>query len=648
MSQYTIEDILECPSLPSLPAVAAKLIELTGDPDVQISEIAKTVQQDQALAGKVLKTVNSSYYGLPNRCGSIDRAMGYLGLNTVKSLVLGFSLVEATNATESEGFDMIGHWRRTLMGATAARFLAEHFRLSDKDEVFTAALFQDMGMLAIYTAMQEDYTSVAKDISHRKLTSIENEAFGFGHAKVGAALAKKWQLPENISEAIAFHHDPDKSQGSDVDMVRAVALGTQVAEALSTDNPASSIRRIERLTGSWFPKQKIDIEELFESVNESAKELASLFNTEIGDIKDVKTLMNQAQDRGLEHQISMQRQAENLEKQAFTDGLTNIPNRKEFDNLIVQEYDKFKESGTGFAVLFFDADKFKSVNDTHGHAVGDLVLIELSKRATDAVGKEGTVCRYGGEEFGVVLPGHSVVNAGMLAEQVRSKIAEIPFDIRSLDEGPDELPVTVSIGVSSVDAGPTSRLTKPDQMVSEADAGVYAAKEAGRNNVQIWSPDIGAATPPVIEDNTNPDEPVIPDGNGKIERVMIIEDDALAATLLITLLNRKTDVEISWVKDGREAVKAFKQSVADFTRPADLVICDLNLPDMTGFDTFRSFKEAGLHHQLPFYMLTSNDSEQTRAEASRLGISECIGKSDFTKNIGKWINIMVPPNLRAA
>jgi diguanylate cyclase (GGDEF)-like protein len=645
MTTERYADVLSCPSLPSLPAIAAKLIELTGDPDVQISEIAKTVQQDQALAGKVLKTVNSSFYGLPNKCGSIERAMGFLGLNTVKSLVLGFSLVETTSNVDHDGFDMVGHWRRTLMGATASRKLAEKFNLSDKDEVFTAALFQDMGMLAIFTARLDEYIEPIKDADHGKICAIETEEFGFNHAEVGSALARKWQLPSSIADAIEYHHSPDSASVEDLEMVRAVALGTHVAEALSVDSPKSSMKRIERQIASWFPKQKFDIAELFQEVNDSAKELASLFNTEIGDLKDVNNLMARAQERGLEHQISMQRQTESLEREAVTDGLTGIPNRKEFDKVIEDSYNAYQSTGAGFAVLFFDADKFKSVNDTHGHAVGDAVLIELAKRTTETVGSEGTVCRYGGEEFGVILPGYNVLNAAMLAERVRSEIAGQAFDIRELDDGPDELPVTVSIGVSAIDAGPTDRVTKSDQLVVEADAGVYAAKAAGRNNVQVWSPQTESSK---TDEPSAPLDLKVPEGCESKKRVVIVEDDSLAATLLITLLKRQADVDVQWFKNGRAAIEFFKESVGNNEHPCDVVVCDFNMPEYSGFDVFDQFKSLGLREIIPFYLLTANESTDIKSKASEMGVTELIGKSNFAKNFGKWVGFITSDLKQAA
>jgi len=647
MSQMLIEDVLNCPSLPTLPAVAAKLIELTADPDVQISEIAKVVQQDQALAVKVLKTVNSSYYGLSNKCGSIDRAMGYLGLNTVKSLVLGFSLVEVTSNSDHDGFDMIGHWRRTLLGATASRSIAENFKLSDKDDVFTAALFQDMGMLATFTAMKESYSDTIKGIDHAQVCPAETKSFGFTHEKVGAELARKWKLPDNISAAIAHHHHPDQATGGDMEMVRAVSLGTQVAEALSESSPAKAIQRIESQTATWFPNQKIDILALFEEVNESAKELATLFNTEIGDLKDVKLLMLQAQERGLEHQILMQRQTEDLEKQALTDGMTKIPNRKAFDNEVTKAFNEYKESGAAFAVLFFDADKFKSVNDTLGHAAGDAVLIELAKRAAKTVGDEGTVCRYGGEEFGVVLPGYSATKAAVLAECLRFDMNATPIDISEAGEAPGEILVSVSVGVSATDAGPADRLIKPEQMVIEADLGVYAAKEFGRNTVQIWTPEMGQSLQGGVAQCSTP-AGAIPDGDGAVRKILLIEDDSLAATLVITLFNRKTDVEIQWIKDGERACGYFKECIDRSERPCDIVISDLNLPGCSGFDVFERFKEFGLDQHIEFYVLTASECDETMGRVESCGIAKCITKSDFTNNIGHWIKTLTQPISKAA
>src|SRR5262245_29063791 len=118
MAPRALENVLACPNLPTLPGVAMRVLELTRDPGTSINKIAQVVQNDPALTAKVLKTVNSSYYGLAQPCPSIARAMGILGLNTVKAIVLGFSLVDTTKrAGPDDRFDLAAYWRRAVYGA---------------------------------------------------------------------------------------------------------------------------------------------------------------------------------------------------------------------------------------------------------------------------------------------------------------------------------------------------------------------------------------------------------------------------------------------------------------------------------------------------------------------------------------------------
>ena len=149
MSAATLDKVLASPKLPTLPAVATKMLQLTSNPDVELDDIADLVQYDQALSAKILKTVNSSYYSLRQPCTNIKRALTYLGLNTVKSLVLGFSLVDLTRHND-DGFDLMDYWRRCVYSAAAARRIAMVTGTCDADEAYIAALMQDIGMLAMH------------------------------------------------------------------------------------------------------------------------------------------------------------------------------------------------------------------------------------------------------------------------------------------------------------------------------------------------------------------------------------------------------------------------------------------------------------------------------------------------------------------
>src|SRR5690606_2994663 len=131
---------------------------------------------------------------------------------------------------------------------------------------------------------------------------------------------------------------------------------------------------------------------------------------------------NRANERMFEQQLIAHREAEQAQQDAITDGLTGVPNRKHFDGLVSRTVADAISSKTPLAVLFSDADHFKFVNDTYRHPCGDAVLIELARRVTQTVGDRGTACRYGGEEFVVVLPGLNLEQATDVGEAIRRSI----------------------------------------------------------------------------------------------------------------------------------------------------------------------------------------------------------------------------------
>lgn len=632
MPNELFQDVIRYPNLPSLPAIAARVLELTSDPDVQIKTIAEVVQKDQALSGKVLKTVNSSFYGLSERCGSIERAMGFLGLNTVKSLVLGFSLVDLSGEMEGSGFDMEQHWRQTILGAVGAKVICEITKVSDADEVFSAGLFQDIGVLAMFAAMRGRYTDVISGSSHGEFSRFEKESFGFDHTLVGAELSKKWNLPERIVEAILHHHDTgDVAECVDPGMSRCVIAGTLIGEVFGSEDTRSALSRLQRKLGAFFPDQRLDAEQIVDKASKDAVMLAEHFDTSIGEIGDVRELMDKAQEAGLEHQISMQRQSEELQREATIDGLTGLENRKRFDQALGDAYAQFRSSGEEFSVLFMDADKFKSVNDTHGHAVGDAVLVELAARGASSIGDAGTLFRYGGEEFAAVLPGVDGESAARIAEHLRASIEAPEFDLTSMSEGPDSLRVTISIGVSSTSLGSASRIEDGETLVKEADESVYAAKEAGRNRVVCWGKKVEDAPASVTS---------LTRREGDVTDLVLIEDDPLAATLLLTLLKRTGTFSVRWFQDGDEVCAFFEESIGKGELPCDVVLSDLDLPGKNGAEIFSAFHAMGLFERVPFFVLSANVDSSEFKSLEGMSVTGAIGKADFAKHIGKWIGVI--------
>ncbi len=160
---------------------------------------------------------------------------------------------------------------------------------------------------------------------------------------------------------------------------------------------------------------------------------------------------------------------------AVTDALTGLSNRRFLDHQLSVAMARHVRGGPAMSLLLLDIDHFKRVNDTYGHDVGDEVIREFARRLSLNVRAIDMACRYGGEEFVVLMPETQPADAMHIAERVRSQVAEAPFvlnDGRTLD-------VTVSVGVAtSTGLGDT-----PEGLVKRADEGVYEAKTAGRNRV---------------------------------------------------------------------------------------------------------------------------------------------------------------------
>tara|TARA_R110000782_G_scaffold73091_3_gene146122 strand:+ start:9984 stop:11906 length:1923 start_codon:yes stop_codon:yes gene_type:complete len=639
MSRSLLDDVLSCPTLPSLPAVAVEILELTGDPNVPMKKIAQAVQRDQALSGKVLKTVNSSFYGLSTPCGSIDRAMAFLGLNTVKSLVLGFSLVDVTTMAGAERFNLMAHWRRAITGAVSARHVAVMTHAADPDEAFTAGLFQDVGALACVVFLKGEYADAVGELEHAKWETAERETFGFSHAEVGEGLCRKWKLPAPIVAAIAGHHSPGRADPAHADLTRVVALGAMVGSVLANESPVPTLKQIAARCTEWFGDAAPDPETLIERSSEDARVIAKLFAQDIGHMPDTRALLAEAQEKGLEHQLEQQRHAEELAKEATTDRLTGLANRRRFDLDLEKAFAAYQESGQVMSVIFSDADRFKSVNDTHGHAAGDAVLVELARRMSETVGDMGTVARYGGEEIAVILPGVGIDDAAVLGERIRADIAAKPFDVSGVECDVDLLNVTVSVGVTATDADRAGRYSAVSQLVNDADACVYDAKRAGRNRVFVHRP----------ADSSRLGEPAKATGAtpGTV-RVLFVEDDPLAATLITTLLKRQKAVQIEWIESGTRAAGEIQRMIDGEIPAADVFLIDLKLPGSSGYDLLKMVRACPLLEHATVLVLSGEPEPSARGECMKLGATDFIPKQQFVADIGRWVGTIVNCKGKAA
>lgn len=216
MGKATLEAIVEAVNdMPALPHVVLRVMELTDDPNSTAQDINAVLNQDQGMTAKVLRMANSAFYGFPRRIATVTDATLFLGFKTVRSIVMAASVSDILSK-EMEGYALAPGelWRHSQCVAMAARQIAKRNKSALTDLAYTAGLLHDIGKVILNDTVKESYHEVVEMACEQNIPFMdaENEVLGFNHAMIGSKLAEKWNLPPELVEAIAFHHNPEKAQ----------------------------------------------------------------------------------------------------------------------------------------------------------------------------------------------------------------------------------------------------------------------------------------------------------------------------------------------------------------------------------------------------------------------------------------------------
>ncbi len=480
----SLSELMDSASLPTIPAVAVQIIALVQREDLDIDVLADTIMRDPALAARVLKTANSGFYGRPRSVTRVRDAVMVLGLRSVKTLALGFSLVGNMRKSERKGIDHTQIWQRSLLAAAGARTIATRAGYACTDEAFLGGLLHLIGVIAMEQAMPAEFHAVSAaaegDLTRQR--TLEQERFGFDHAEAGAALAEKWNLPEALVMAIRMYPRPDHADNDYRDIVRCVATAEAAADLTLGEDPAGALTRFRWDCQQLFGIDTEASDALIAKIIEDAGVLGAMLDIPEAGVSAESVLLR-AHEALLQLTLETEREnaqllaeRERLTVEASTDGLTGLANRRHLDEFLTEQFRISSRYGTPLSVIILDIDHFKKVNDTYGHPVGDQVLRNVAMALSQIVREADLCARYGGEEFVVVLPATALDGALDVAERVRSAI-----ETNVMVAGGKKLSVTVSAGVNTYRKDSQA---SADWLIKEADMALYDAKRSGRNRVQ--------------------------------------------------------------------------------------------------------------------------------------------------------------------
>lgn len=503
MSAPILDRIRNADELPSLPTVAVEVIRLTRDENGSIDELLRIIESDPALTAKLLRVVNSAYFGMPRKVTSLRQAMGLLGWRAVRVMVLSFSLVDLQKQGDKSGFSFSDFWRKSLTTAVVSRMLARSKGSSMTEEVFVAGLLAGIGRLASIWSASELYEPVLQAMKKQALPihDVELQVLGVTHAAIGRELLTFWELPEEIAAAVGAHlgEGLEELEGAALDIVCSVSSGAAIASVFCNELPESELNSVKALCVARTGVKGEALERILENLNEQVVEMAELLSLQIGQTIDYADIQSKAASQlaRLTMQAEVERmaatksesayreQAERLQREnselqvsASTDRLTGLANRAAFDESLEAEIVRSMGLNSPLALLMIDLDHFKQLNDLHGHLAGDLALRALGHLLERLTNGDGLAARFGGEEFAVILPEIGPRAARAKAEEIRAGVQASP--IRHKDA---TLTVTASVG------GIWLPVITPDTtalaLIDLADMLLYEAKRQGRNRIEF-------------------------------------------------------------------------------------------------------------------------------------------------------------------
>jgi putative nucleotidyltransferase with HDIG domain len=224
-------------NMPSLPITVAKVLEVCNNPQTSPADLNHVISLDPVLVGRVLKLINSAYYGLGQQVTNLARAIIMLGINTVKNLALSTAVMGSLSSKrDRKGLDMDGFWHHSLCVGVSSKILARKRGIDTKltEEYFAAGLLHDIGKIPLNAILSKEYMLTVSTADRERITLYRSEenTLGMSHCIAGASIVTAWKLDGPVGDSIIHHHDYVEYSGNFKDVLYSVVVSNWFASVM--------------------------------------------------------------------------------------------------------------------------------------------------------------------------------------------------------------------------------------------------------------------------------------------------------------------------------------------------------------------------------------------------------------------------------
>jgi HD-like signal output (HDOD) protein len=239
-----LENVIEqIEEFPTLPTIYTQLLEVMANPRSTVADVANIISQDISSSTKILKHVNSPFYHIQGEIDTISQAIFYIGFNEVKNLVITLSVLDIFNEKHSDSkFNIVDLWKHSIAVGVITRIIGQLIGIKNIENYFLSGVIHDIGKLFFLKTMKKEYTTVVDYVADKNVViqNAEEKIFGFDHMLTGGLLAKKWKLPQTITNSIVNHNTGRVKDQADI-QVSCVHLANIIARIMEFGFPGDDL-----------------------------------------------------------------------------------------------------------------------------------------------------------------------------------------------------------------------------------------------------------------------------------------------------------------------------------------------------------------------------------------------------------------------